>query len=167
MTPAELAREFAEKHGFTIEPVGRRYKLYRDVDEHGEPNVFADVGGYPAALNAMKRYMAGVEQQNEDHAARLAREVPAYMTPLGIPADEFRTLTNDEIAEDVQACINAFQPISEPVLRHASLLKPWQVFQSGWPVASFNSPGEAYKFCAQRRNNPLTHNLKREVRYVP
>jgi hypothetical protein len=54
-TPAQLAKDYAVEHGFVITPVGRRYTVtYPDAqyDTH-----VADVGGYPAALNAMRKYV--------------------------------------------------------------------------------------------------------------
>lgn len=50
-SPAERAKEFAADNGFIIEPVGRRYRITRN-NMHNV--TIAEVGGYPAALNAMK-----------------------------------------------------------------------------------------------------------------
>jgi hypothetical protein len=65
-TPAELAKAFAAEHGFVIGtiPALKRYTvrlLNREtgVAMLGEP--IAEVGGYPAALNAMKRYVEAKE----------------------------------------------------------------------------------------------------------
>jgi hypothetical protein len=51
MTPSEQAKEFARSNGFGIEPVGRRYSITRGIE------VVAEVGGYPAAINAMRKWI--------------------------------------------------------------------------------------------------------------
>lgn len=56
MTPSQQAKDFARDNGFTIEPNGRRYDVW--FAPEGEPrNHVAQVGGYPAALNAMKAHI--------------------------------------------------------------------------------------------------------------
>ncbi|AAT37751.1 gp57 [Burkholderia phage BcepB1A] len=57
MTPAQEAKEYASKHGLTITTNDRRYTIMYGW------RVIAEVGGYPAALNAMKRY---VELRKDD-----------------------------------------------------------------------------------------------------
>jgi hypothetical protein len=51
-TPAEIAKQFAKDNGFTIVAKDRRYVInYRGA-------FVAEVGGYPAAYNAMTRHMS-------------------------------------------------------------------------------------------------------------
>lgn len=50
-SPAERAKEFAADNGFEIVTVGRRYRITRN-NMHNV--TITEVGGYPAALNAMK-----------------------------------------------------------------------------------------------------------------
>jgi hypothetical protein len=54
-TPAELAKEFAAANGISIRSEGRRYVLTDESVVMGKE--FAEVGGYPAALNAMRKYV--------------------------------------------------------------------------------------------------------------
>lgn len=61
-TPSQLAKEFAAQHGFMIKPVERRYHVMRA----GMPLTFvADVGGYPAALNAMRKWLDDMQASGE------------------------------------------------------------------------------------------------------
>lgn len=69
MTPAQEAKDYAAQHGFTIITLGRRYII--NHQESPYDTFVAEVGGYPAALNAMKRY---VQQQTESSALEQARE---------------------------------------------------------------------------------------------
>lgn len=57
MTPAQEAKEYAAQHGFSIGAVvgAKRYFVYRMGG--GTSDAIAEVSSYPAALNAMKRYM--------------------------------------------------------------------------------------------------------------
>jgi hypothetical protein len=65
-TPSQLAKDFAAQHGFTITPEGRRYVLSHKGDRAGVPDLWAtDVGGYPAALNAMKARIEDLRVANE------------------------------------------------------------------------------------------------------
>lgn len=52
MTPSQEAKEYAAANGFSIEPVGRRYEIWHDND-----GFVINIGGYPAALNAMRMYI--------------------------------------------------------------------------------------------------------------
>ena len=54
LSPAVLAKDYAAAHGFTIEPVGRRYRITYSAAQFD--TFVAEVGGYPAALNAMRKY---------------------------------------------------------------------------------------------------------------
>lgn len=56
MTPAQEAKEYAAANGFTIRLSGRRY-IIEHSDSQYEGYV-ADVGGYPAALNAMQKFVS-------------------------------------------------------------------------------------------------------------
>lgn len=60
MTPAQEAKEYASKHGFVISTLAstRKLRVYR-ADHNGiaTGEHVAEVSGYPAALNAMKRYV--------------------------------------------------------------------------------------------------------------
>jgi hypothetical protein len=62
MSPAEEAKQFALAHGYMIRSVDRRYDVLRATMP---TEVIANVGGYPAALNAMKR---DVEARTEETA---------------------------------------------------------------------------------------------------
>lgn len=65
MTPAQEAKEYATANGFTIEPVGRRYRIARAMI----PTVtIAEVGGYPAALNAMKTQVSADDALKTDES---------------------------------------------------------------------------------------------------
>lgn len=70
MTPAQEAKEYAARHGFSIGNVvgAKRYFVYRTGG--GTSDAIAEVGGYPAALNAMKRY---VQEQAESAALQPPR----------------------------------------------------------------------------------------------
>lgn len=68
MTPAQEAKDYAAQHGFTIITLGRRYII--NHQESPYDTFVAEVGGYPAALNAMKRY---VQEQAESAALEQAR----------------------------------------------------------------------------------------------
>jgi hypothetical protein len=61
LTPAEAARVYAALHGFVIStmPATKRYRVYLTNSQGVATGVpIAEVGGYPAALNAMKRWVA-------------------------------------------------------------------------------------------------------------
>jgi hypothetical protein len=73
-TPAQLAKEFAAAHGFSIVPRGRRYAIVKR--RHNSIVEIAEVGGYPAALNAMKRYVA-------EHASDVVTAVPDECAATG------------------------------------------------------------------------------------
>jgi hypothetical protein len=72
-TPSQRAKEFATQHGFKITPNGRRYDV-----EHGNELV-ANVGGYEAALNAMKARLESGLQVSQDAAFNNPRD--AAMMP--------------------------------------------------------------------------------------
>jgi hypothetical protein len=57
MTPAQVAKQFAADNGFTITSDGRKYRIGYIALDSNEIEI-AIVSGYPAALNAMKRYMS-------------------------------------------------------------------------------------------------------------
>lgn len=73
MTPAQEAKEYAAQNGFSIGAVvgAKRYFIYRTRNGVSHGDAIAEVGGYPAALNAMKRY---VQEQAESAALEQARE---------------------------------------------------------------------------------------------
>jgi len=54
-TPAQEAKDFAAANGFTISPLDRRYVVSYPAAQFD--TFVANVGGYPAALNAMRKYM--------------------------------------------------------------------------------------------------------------
>lgn len=66
MTPSQQAKEFARANGFSIEPVGRRYTVRRTMSPQCL-HVVGEVGGYPAALNAMRKWLD--DMQASDTAA--------------------------------------------------------------------------------------------------
>ena len=55
LTPAAAAKAYAEQHGFDILPADRRYDVWCGAE--ADAKHIANVGGYPAALNAMKRHV--------------------------------------------------------------------------------------------------------------
>lgn len=83
MTPAQEAKEYAAQHGFSIGAVvgAKRYFVYRMRNgvSYGDP--IAEVSGYPAALNAMKRYM---QEQTESAALELPRACSDISKPFKI-----------------------------------------------------------------------------------
>lgn len=54
LTPSQEARRYADENGFMIVAVGRRYEIIDKKSIVGN-RVIAEVGGYPAALNAMRK----------------------------------------------------------------------------------------------------------------
>lgn len=62
MTPAQEAKEYAAEHGFVLGTVPKlkRYtvRMLNKATGVADGDPIADVGSYPAALNAMKRYVA-------------------------------------------------------------------------------------------------------------
>ena len=54
LTPAQEAKAFAERNGFEIKPNARRYRITRKDSDV----TIAEVGGYPAALNAMRTQLS-------------------------------------------------------------------------------------------------------------
>lgn len=122
MTPSKEAKDFAAANGFMIKPVERRYHVMRA----GMPLVFvAEVGGYPAALNAMRKWLDTVK--TDESIAWLEANAPVEtcaggslvlptpgegpnVTANDFPADhsetepaKWATKTADEIREDVKA----------------------------------------------------------------
>jgi hypothetical protein len=82
-TPSQLAKDFAAQHGFTITPEGRRYVLSHKGNRAGVPDLWAtDVGGYRAALNAMKARIEDLRVANEAHAVDMqAADTAAFDNP--------------------------------------------------------------------------------------
>lgn len=93
MTPAQEAKEYAAVHGFSIETDGRRYRiLYGD-------NSFATVSGYPAVLNAMKRY---VQEQAVSAALEQARATGKVGAIVGdVNATKVEILSDEQIAQNM------------------------------------------------------------------
>jgi hypothetical protein len=96
-TPSQEAKDFAAANGFTITPNGRRYNVFHNVD-----GGVIEVGGYPAALNAMRMY---VPQANRE------------------PQVTWAVKTNAEIIEDIadvseDAASAAFGALSDEDKRH-------------------------------------------------
>lgn len=66
-SPAERAKEFAADNGFEIVTVGRRY----DVRIRGGVALVANVGGYTAALNAMRAHLLDIEAFNNPNDVKM------------------------------------------------------------------------------------------------
>lgn len=66
MTPAQEAKEYAATHGFVISTLAsiRKLRVYHVNHNGGRMGEhIAEVSGYPAALNAMKREMETLREQ--------------------------------------------------------------------------------------------------------
>lgn len=106
MTPAQEAKEYAAANGFTIRPDRRRY-IVEHSDSQYEGYV-ADVGGYQAALNAMKKFVEslgafadaiiggghgklyGSEQRPDETPGQFEARVLDAKTALNVNSDEAR-----------------------------------------------------------------------------
>lgn len=73
MTPSQEAKEYAEKHGFTIVPEGRKYRVFQGQ------TLISTVSGYPAALHCMivatptQKAQSKRERRDELHIATASR----------------------------------------------------------------------------------------------
>jgi hypothetical protein len=61
MTPAQEAKAYAAEHGFTIVTAERKHSIYAPGGA-----LVAQVSGYPAALNAMKRDIDALNVTTDD-----------------------------------------------------------------------------------------------------
>jgi hypothetical protein len=72
-TPAEQARAYAKQHGYRIVSSCRKLDIWTNFEGDEKQNHVAQVSGYPAALNAMKRH---AEAQNIAACTAPADRVP-------------------------------------------------------------------------------------------
>jgi hypothetical protein len=103
-TPAEAARAYAAKHGFTITPVGRRYQVACDL------TTITEVGSYTAALNTMKRHV-------EMRAVGADRSTPPYKVTFN-PASETPVVVSVGINTSGETSLMVAQRVREALERH-------------------------------------------------
>ena len=86
-TPAQEAKDFAAANGFTISPLDRRYVVSYPAAQFD--TFVANVGGYPAALNTMRKYMDALREAELPVCARdlpvtyTAQQQPINIVPYG------------------------------------------------------------------------------------
>ena len=127
MTPAQEAKEYADTHGFNIQPIGRRFDIYRIVDGAHVGNV----GGYPASLNAMKRY-------TQEHLVEVMRD--------------------DDFAEPCKGdtCTKRFESDAhspECIAEHARAY-------SGLDIAEPNADKSVYAWVTGKDKRPRVHDMR-------
>jgi len=96
-TPAQEAKDFAAANGFTISPLDRRYVVSYPAAQFD--TFVANVGGYPAALNAMRKHMDALREAELPVCARdLPVTYTAQQQPINIvPYGDYKSLTPEEI----------------------------------------------------------------------
>lgn len=177
MTPAQEAKEFAAAHGFAILPNGRRYDIWTDYEGDEHQNHIAQVGGYPAALNAMVRYV-------EENAAADVQVISQALENTSSLKE--RGESDDDYAQRITETLKRESHAPSEILKQHGLLlvgdrkpqylrgpgpeAPWRVWQRSidgkWqPLLAYASRAEAVKYCRVIANIRSLHNLAREIRY--
>lgn len=84
MTPSQQAKDFARANGFAIEPNGRRYTVKRTVSPQCL-TVVGEVGGYPAALNLMRKWL---DDESKRQCAQFDRNVDTKLAHCDVVRDD-------------------------------------------------------------------------------
>ncbi len=159
LTPAVLAKNYADAHGMVIIKVERRYQIQtKDALE-----LIDEVGGYPAALNAMKRHVEALQDEANtkrelaknapyDTEQKLLRQVFVSVNPAPSQNVEFRDLS----PEQKQRVREKARSLTESRKKHYVVTT--KIGDEWLPVAgaAYESYAEAIRYCRQLRNSKLS-----------
>lgn len=112
MTPAQEAKEYAAAHGFEIVPTDRRYTITYVHPETFNIEFVRNVGGYPAALNAMKDFIAEVND----------RLMPIAIIPADAPPPRVINVAVDGTVDESQLPIESGEVV---MLDTSAVSQPW------------------------------------------
>lgn len=171
MTPAQEAKEYASTHGFVISTVAsiRKLRVYH-ADHNGiaTGEHVAEVSGYPAALNAMKRY---VELRKYDAPVKAdgISDVDDGEQPAIMP-DETLAIVSVDMNKSIEIHMQDWQHQRDATPRPghyvAAPRKPFAVSINGQPLVDryatrteairevrrlLSSPGEHGRWCRAQR----------------
>lgn len=188
MTPAQEAKEFAAAHGFVISQCDRRYEIVHVAHDEAI-NEVANVGGYPAALNAMKLWVTENVPQGWASVDTSVDEiiVPDAGAPtLEVAIDNAAQAVNSTVANKVFPNVQQYGRAQRPLhlrgacqgvwtLDDGEFYKPnpgypWRVWQKAhdgvWrALIPFATRADAVAYCRRLANIRSLHNLAREIRY--
>lgn len=146
MTPAQEAKEFAASHGFIIESNNdRRYNVYK-VHTPTHMEQIANVGGYLAALNAMKRHLdVGRVEARVAERQEVQRQIDEHCGAyeIGIPADT--------IVGETPAFV-AVRPVAISTRAHLDELGNSPLYRADFPFDDPASVARVRKAAAERRS---------------